>query len=212
MIILSAAGMESRQLVAPRARPSACLKQVYFFPPGQRGLREAVNEIRRWQGRLLAPPASGPGRRRHRHSGLLQFRGPRVRGRGKPPLRAGADPQSLHRPDVHRGRGELPGGRGTGQVQPGHPDFCAGKRVVAVDDSIVRGTTSRKLVDLLFKAGATEVHFRVASPPSPIPATTASTPPPRRAHRPTSTTWRGSAASSGPPPSVSSPGKTWRPA
>ena len=40
-----------------------------------------------------------------------------------------------------------------------------GKRVVAVDDSIVRGTTSRKLVQLLFKAGAREVHFRVSSPP-----------------------------------------------
>ncbi|HOA16081.1 MAG TPA: amidophosphoribosyltransferase [Bacillota bacterium] len=40
-----------------------------------------------------------------------------------------------------------------------------GKRVVLVDDSIVRGTTSRKLVDLMKRAGATEVHFVVSSPP-----------------------------------------------
>lgn len=40
-----------------------------------------------------------------------------------------------------------------------------GKRVVVIDDSIVRGTTSRRLVRILRKAGATEVHFRVASPP-----------------------------------------------
>ncbi|KGK87034.1 MULTISPECIES: amidophosphoribosyltransferase [unclassified Clostridium] len=40
----------------------------------------------------------------------------------------------------------------------------AGKRVVLIDDSIVRGTTSRKLVDSLKKAGATEVHFIAASP------------------------------------------------
>ncbi|MFH0778694.1 MAG: amidophosphoribosyltransferase [Candidatus Eisenbacteria bacterium] len=40
-----------------------------------------------------------------------------------------------------------------------------GKRVVVVDDSIVRGTTSRKLVRLIRKAGANEVHFRVGSPP-----------------------------------------------
>jgi amidophosphoribosyltransferase len=40
-----------------------------------------------------------------------------------------------------------------------------GKRVVVVDDSIVRGTTSRKLVKLIRKAGAREVHFRVSSPP-----------------------------------------------
>lgn len=40
----------------------------------------------------------------------------------------------------------------------------AGKRVVLIDDSIVRGTTSKKLVQLLRKAGAKEVHFRISSP------------------------------------------------
>ena len=39
-----------------------------------------------------------------------------------------------------------------------------GKRVVIIDDSIVRGTTSKKLVDLLRQAGAKEIHFRVSSP------------------------------------------------
>ena len=44
-----------------------------------------------------------------------------------------------------------------------------GKRIILVDDSIVRGTTSRRLVTLLREAGAREVHFRVASPPVAFP-------------------------------------------
>jgi amidophosphoribosyltransferase len=44
-------------------------------------------------------------------------------------------------------------------------DILRGRRVVIVDDSIVRGTTSRKLIRLIRKAGAREVHFRVGSPP-----------------------------------------------
>jgi amidophosphoribosyltransferase len=44
-------------------------------------------------------------------------------------------------------------------------EVLVGKRVVVVDDSLVRGTTSRGLVTLLREAGAREVHFRLASPP-----------------------------------------------
>ncbi len=40
-----------------------------------------------------------------------------------------------------------------------------GKRVIVVDDSVVRGTTSRNLMRMIRQAGATEVHFRISSPP-----------------------------------------------
>ena len=49
------------------------------------------------------------------------------------------------------------------------PEVIGGKRVVVVDDSIVRGTTTPQVVGLLRKAGATEVHMRVCAPPIRYP-------------------------------------------
>jgi amidophosphoribosyltransferase len=45
------------------------------------------------------------------------------------------------------------------------PEVLEGKRVVVVDDSLVRGTTSRKIVKMIRHAGAKEVHMRISSPP-----------------------------------------------
>jgi len=50
-----------------------------------------------------------------------------------------------------------------------NPATVKGKKVVLVDDSIVRGTTSRKIVSMMRAAGAAEVHMRIASPPTTNP-------------------------------------------
>jgi amidophosphoribosyltransferase len=48
-------------------------------------------------------------------------------------------------------------------------EVLKGKRVVIIDDSIVRGTTSRKIVKMVRNAGASEVHMRISSPPTSYP-------------------------------------------
>jgi amidophosphoribosyltransferase len=48
-------------------------------------------------------------------------------------------------------------------------EVLKGKRIVVMDDSIVRGTTSRQLVKMLFEAGCTEVHMVISSPPVKFP-------------------------------------------
>ena len=45
-------------------------------------------------------------------------------------------------------------------------DLINGRRIVLVDDSIVRGTTSKKIVEMVREAGATEVHMRISCPPT----------------------------------------------
>jgi len=52
-----------------------------------------------------------------------------------------------------------------------HPirEAIAGKKVIVVDDSLVRGTTARQIVRLLREAGALEVHLRLSSPPVRYP-------------------------------------------
>ena len=48
-------------------------------------------------------------------------------------------------------------------------DVIRGKRVIVIDDSIVRGTTGRKIIKMIRAAGAREIHFRISSPPTSYP-------------------------------------------
>ena len=126
--------------------------------------QQLVNEVRRHQGRLLArrhpapadlviaiPDSSNAAAQGFAEEAGLPFELGLIRNHyvGRTFIQAGND----HRVDSVRVK-----------FNPVER-ILRGRRVVAVDDSIVRGTTSRKLVGLLFRAGATEVHFRVASPP-----------------------------------------------
>ena len=75
----------------------------------------------------------------------------------------------------------------------------AGKRVVLLDDSIVRGTTSVKIVRMMYEAGAREVHMRISSPPIKFRISTASTRRKKNRFSPPPTRWRKCASSSASP-------------
>ena len=82
-----------------------------------------------------------------------------------PAVRARHHPQPLCRPHLHRADRPDPPSRRAAQAQR-QPRDLKGKRVILVDDSIVRGTTSTKIVEMVRHAGAREVHMRISSPPT----------------------------------------------
>lgn len=164
MVILDGRGLECRQVIPDGPRAQCMFEEIYFSRPDSIVFGEAVNEVRRRQGRLLArrhpveadiviaiPDSSNSAAQGFAEETGLPFELGLIRNHyvGRTFIEAGAD----HRVDSVRVKFNA--------VR----QILHGRRVVAVDDSIVRGTTSRKLVELLFRAGAREVHFRIASPP-----------------------------------------------
>jgi len=172
MVIIDAAGVRSR-FPLPRATRKMCLFEYVYFARPDAVLEGAnVYEVRKALGRRLAdeqplPPGSGdavvipvP------DSGLPAAIG--LADRAKVPFEMGLirshyvgrtfiEPQQSIR---HFGvRLKLSPNRAV----------IEGKRVIVVDDSIVRGTTSRKIVKMLRDAGAREVHVRISSPPTRWP-------------------------------------------
>jgi amidophosphoribosyltransferase len=164
MVVLSRDGMATRRVFPDRPRAQCMFEQVYLSRPDSVVFGEAVNEVRRRHGRLLArrhpveadlvvavPDSSNSAAQGFAEEAELPFELGLIRNHyvGRTFIRAGTGP----RVDAVRVKFNP-----VGQI-------LRGRRVVVVDDSIVRGTTSCKLVDLIFRAGAAEVHFRVASPP-----------------------------------------------
>jgi amidophosphoribosyltransferase len=158
-------GMRSRR-VAPQAQPlQQCIfEHIYFSRPDSRVFGEGVDRVRRRIGHRLADE--------HPADGDLVIAVPD----SSNSIALGYSERSGLRFELGLIRNHYVGrtfiqpqqaGRDSSVRVKFNPvrEVLEGRRVVVVDDSIVRGTTSRKLVRLLRRAGATEVHFRVGSPP-----------------------------------------------
>jgi amidophosphoribosyltransferase len=182
MVIFAKGGLTSRHPFPPQQRKMCLFEYVYFARPDSRLESASVYEVRKALGRRLAeehpiPPATGAAGRLSPGDGdavvipVPDSGVPAAVGfaaRTGIPFEMGLirshyvgrtfiEPQQSIR---HFGvRLKLAPNRAA----------IAGKRVIVVDDSIVRGTTSRKIVKMVRDAGAAEVHVRISSPPTAWP-------------------------------------------
>jgi amidophosphoribosyltransferase len=164
IVTLGADGLESRR-VLPNERKSFCVfEYIYFARPDSRMAGQVLQVARGRMGEILARespieadlvipvPDSGNAAARGfaRASGLPQDDG-FVKNRyvARTFIQPG---QELRKHGLRLKFNPL-------------PEIVGGKRVVVVDDSIVRGNTTRQIVQMLRDAGATEVHMRISAPP-----------------------------------------------
>jgi amidophosphoribosyltransferase len=165
MVSLSASGLESR-IVAESDRQAFCVfEYIYFARPDSRMNGTVLQAARGRMGEILAREAPAPG------ADLVIP----VPDSGVPAARGFARASGLPQDDG------LIKNRYVGRtfIQPGQelrkhglrlkfnplPEIVGGRRLVVVDDSIVRGNTTRQIVQMLRDAGAAEVHMRISAPP-----------------------------------------------
>jgi amidophosphoribosyltransferase len=164
MVSLTERGLETRQVVKAE-RPAICVfEHIYFSRPDSRLEGRVLQEVRGKMGEILWREAPV-------EADLVIS----VPDSGNPAAAGFARASGLPRDDG------LIKNRYVARtfIQPGQelrkhglrlkfnplPEIVAGKRVVVVDDSIVRGNTTRQIVGMLRDAGASEIHLRISAPP-----------------------------------------------
>ena len=164
MVSFGEEGLVSRQVVSGARRAFCVFEYIYFARPDSRMDGQTLQVVRGRMGEILAreapadadlvipvPDSGNPAARGYaRASGLPQDDG-FVKNRyvARTFIQPG---QELRKHGLRLKFNPL-------------PDVVAGKRLVVVDDSIVRGNTTRQIVQMLREAGASEIHMRISAPP-----------------------------------------------
>ncbi|MDE3109012.1 MAG: amidophosphoribosyltransferase, partial [Acidobacteriota bacterium] len=168
MVRISRGGIESLRFAPEKPHQYCIFEQVYFSRPDSIVFGRAVNKSREQMGRLLArehpadadivvplPDSGVPAAVGYADESRIPFRMALIRSHYVG--RTFIEPeQSIRDFGVKL------------KLNPVREDL-EGQRVVLVDDSLVRGTTSRKVVRLVREAGASEVHVRISCPPTVSP-------------------------------------------
>jgi len=169
LVRIDAQGVQSHRALEAAARSQACIfEHIYFSRPDSRVFGDTVDRVRRRIGQRLAeehpadadvvisvPDSSNSIALGYSEASGIRFELGLIRN------------HYVGRTFIQPHQAE----RDIGVRIKFNPvrEILEGRRVVVVDDSIVRGTTSRKLVRTIRHAGAREVHFRVGSPPVAFP-------------------------------------------
>jgi len=168
MLRISRSGVESIRFAAEKPRQQCVFEHVYFARPDSTVFGRPVNRSRERMGKLLArehpaqadivvpvPDSGVPAAIGYSQGSLIPFRLALIRN------------HYIGRTFIEPSQAI----RDFGVKLKLNPvrSLIEGKRVVLVDDSIVRGTTSRKIVRMVREAGATEVHMRISCPPTLSP-------------------------------------------
>lgn len=156
-------GMDSTQGTPPRKRASCIFEYVYFARPDSVIDGQSVYQARRATGHILAlespveadlvlgvPDSGVPAALGYAAESGIKYSDGIVKNRyvGRTFIQP---TQEMRQLGIRLKLNPL-------------PEVIAGKRLIVIDDSIVRGNTSKKLVQMLRDAGATEVHLRITSP------------------------------------------------
>jgi amidophosphoribosyltransferase len=168
LVMVSQDGVTSRQFASGLPQSSCVFEHVYFARPDSRIFGRWVQESRDQMGRQLAresgvaadvvvpvPDSGVTAALGYAEEAGLPFRMGLIRNHYVG--RTFIEPEQRVRDFGVRLK-----------LNPVH-NLLAGKRVILIDDSIIRGTTSRKIVRMVRGAGATEVHLRISCPPTISP-------------------------------------------
>ena len=168
VLVIDRSGVRSFKPFAPTEPAHCVFEHVYFARPDSYVFGQSVNEVRTNLGRLLAREAGVdadvvvpiPDSGLCAASGYAEASGV--------PLRMGLIRNHyVGRTFIHPQQ-SIRGFKVKVKLNTVR-SIIEGKRVVLVDDSIVRGTTSQKIVSMIKAAGATEVHMRISCPPTVAP-------------------------------------------
>ncbi len=168
MITLTDDGLESRQVVPSERKAHCVFEHIYFSRPDSRLEGKVLQQVRGKMGEILAREApvdadlviSVPDSGNPAANGFARASGlPKDDGliKNRYVARTFIQPgQELRKHGLRMKFNPL-------------PEIVSGKRVVVVDDSIVRGNTTRQIIGMLRDAGAREVHLRISAPPIRYP-------------------------------------------